>query len=416
LSDTAIRSRLRAAVPSVGAPPRGSAQVEGEFEFAFVSHAPMEVLTAVADVRADRAEIWFSSQTPMDARESIASAIGLPKSKVRVHVVRGGGSFGRRLNYDAAIEAALISKAARRPVKLMWSRGDDIRHGRMRGASHHRIRASHARGRVVAFSHAMASVSESYEGQGLAAQGGVTVRDGVTTVAAGPLPSDSGLYNFGRLSGSSGSVELAMPLGAWRSVDSGTMRTAEEIVVDEVAAELGQDPVAFRRGTLRNKAVKAVLDKVAAAGNWGRPLPSGQAQGVAVHEEYGSCVACLVEIDATDPKNPRVTKVVMAADVGTAVNPRGLEAQLMGTAVDGISTVLRAGLHIDRGAVREGSFADFRYARQQHSPLRFEAHIMPSRREPGGAGELGVPAAAGAVANAYARATRTRPRRFPINF
>ncbi|MCX4461946.1 molybdopterin-dependent oxidoreductase [Streptomyces sp. NBC_01340] len=410
LSDAAIRSRLRAAVPSLGAAPRGSAQVEFEFEFAFVSHAPMEVLTAVADVRADRAEIWFSSQTPMDARESIASAIGLPKSKVRVNVVRGGGSFGRRLNYDAAIEAALISKAARRPVKLMWSRGDDIRHGRMRPASHHRIRASHAQGRVVAFGHAMASVSESYVQQGLAAQGGVS------TVAAGPLPSDSGLYNFGRVSGDSGSVELAMPLGAWRSVDSGTMRAAEEIVVDEVAARLGKDPVAFRRGTLRSKAVKAVLDKVATAGSWGRRLPPGHAQGVAVHEEYGSCVACLVEIDATDPKNPRVTKVVMAADVGTAVNPRGLEAQLMGTAVDGISTVLRAGLHIDRGAVREGSFADFRYARQQHSPLRFEAHIMPSRREPGGAGELGVPAAAGAVANAYARATRTKPRRFPINF
>jgi isoquinoline 1-oxidoreductase beta subunit len=410
LSDAAIRSRLRAAVPSLGTAPRGSAQVEGEFEFAFVSHAPMEVLTAVADVRADRAEIWFSSQTPMDARESIASAIGLPKSKVRVHVVRGGGSFGRRLNYDAAIEAALISKAARRPVKLMWSRADDIRHGRMRPASHHRIRASHAQGRVVAFGHAMASVSESYAQQGLTAQGGVSA------VAAGPLPSDSGLYNFGRVSGDSGSVELAMPLGAWRSVDSGTMRTAEEIVVDEVAARLGKDPVAFRRGTLRSKAVKAVLDKVATAGSWGRRLPPGHAQGVAVHEEYVSCVACLVEIDATDQKNPRVTKVVMAADVGTAVNPRGLEAQLMGTAVDGISTVLRAGLHIDRGAVREGSFADFRYARQQHSPLRFEAHILPSRREPGGAGELGVPAAAGAVANAYARATRTKPRRFPINF
>ncbi|MCX4759777.1 molybdopterin-dependent oxidoreductase [Streptomyces sp. NBC_01275] len=412
LSDAAIRSRLRAAVPALGAAPSGSAQVEGEFAFAFVSHAPMEVLTAVADVRADRAEIWFSSQTPMDARESIASTIGLPVSKVRVHVVRGGGSFGRRLNYDAAIEAALISKAARRPVKLMWSRADDLRHGRMRGASHHRIRASHARGRVVAFGHAMASVSEAYE-QGLSGLGGVKP---AVVRAAGPLPSDSGLYDFGRLSGDSGSVELAMPLGAWRSVDSGTMRTAEEIVVDEVAASLGQDPVAFRRGTLRNKTVKAVLDKVATAGAWGRSLPPGHGQGVAVHEEYGSCVACLVEIDAADPNKPRVTRVVMAADVGTAVNPRGLEAQLMGACVDGISTVLQAGLHIDRGAVREGSFADFRYARQRHAPLRFEAHIMPSRREPGGAGELGVPAAAGAVANAYARATGTKPRRFPIDF
>ncbi|WP_307183595.1 xanthine dehydrogenase family protein molybdopterin-binding subunit [Streptomyces canus] len=417
LSDAAIRSRLRAAVPRLGNPPRGSAQTEGEFEFAFVSHAPMEVLTAVADVRAGRAEIWFSSQTPMDARESIASAVGLPSSKVKVHVIRGGGSFGRRLNHDAAIEAALISKAARRPVKLMWSRADDIRHGRMRPASHHRIRASHARGRVVAFTHAMASVSESYEGQGLSAQG--SAREGVTPAAApasGPLPSDSGLYNFGRVSGNSGSVELAIPLGAWRSVDSGTMRTAEEIVVDEVASSLGKDPVAFRRTTLRNKAVKAVLDKVADAGDWGRTLPAGRAQGVAVHEEYGSCVACLVEIDATDRKNPRVTKVVMAADVGTAVNPRGLEAQLMGTAIDGISTVLQAGLHIDRGAVRESSYADFHYARQRHAPLRFEAHIMPSRREPGGAGELGVPAAAGAVANAYARATGSKPRRFPLHF
>jgi isoquinoline 1-oxidoreductase beta subunit len=194
------------------------------------------------------------------------------------------------------------------------------------------------------------------------------------------------------------------------------MRTAEEIVVDEVAAKLGKDPVAFRRTTLRSRAVKAVLDKVVSAGHWGRTLPDGHGQGIAVHEEYGSCVACLVEIDASDPKNPRVTKVVMAADVGTAVNPRGLEAQLMGTAVDGISTVLRAGLHIDRGAVREKSFADFEWARQRHAPLHFEAHIMPSRGEPGGAGELGVPAAAGAVANAYARATGTKPRRFPINF
>ncbi|MEV5778622.1 molybdopterin cofactor-binding domain-containing protein [Streptomyces antimycoticus] len=418
LSDAVIRTRLRAAVPQFDAPPRGSTRVEAEFAFAFVSHAPMEVLTAVADVRAHRAEMWFSTQTPMQARERIAGAIGLPASSVRVHVLRGGGSFGRRLNFDAAIEAALISKAARRPVKLMWSRADDTRHGRMRPASHHKIRAGLARGRVVAFEHAMASVNESHEDEGPSAQGGVTTavaRSG-RAPAAGPVPSDSGLYNFGRVSQHSGGVGLAMHLGAWRSVDSGTVRTAEEILVDEVARSLGKDPVAFRRTTLRNKAVRAVLDKAATAGHWGRALSAGHAQGVAVHEEYNSCVACLAEIDATDPKNPRVTKVVMAADVGTAVNPRGLEAQLMGTAIDGISTVLQAGLHIDRGAVREGSFADFRYARQRHAPPHFEAHIMPSRQDPGGAGELGVPAAAGAVANAYARATGTRPRRFPINF
>ncbi|ANP56551.1 xanthine dehydrogenase family protein molybdopterin-binding subunit [Streptomyces griseochromogenes] len=409
LSDAQIRARLKAAVPRLGTPPRGSTPVSGEFAFAFVSHAPMEVLTAVADVRADRAELWFSSQTPMDARDAVAAAVGLRPSVVRVHVVRGGGSFGRRLNFDAAIEAALVSKAARRPVKLMWSRGDDIRHGRMRPASHHRIRASLAGGRVVAFEQVTASVAESGDGKGLSAQGGVRT-------LSGPLPSDTGLYDFGRVSGDSGGVELAVPLGAWRSVDSGTVRTAEEIVVDEIARGLGRDPVAFRRASLRNKRVEAVLDKAATAGHWGRAMPEGTAQGVAVHEEYGSCVACLAEIDTRDPKNPRVTKVVMAADVGIAVNPRGLEAQLMGTAIDGISVVLQAGLHIDRGAVREGSFADFRYARQRQAPLVFEAYILPSAKEPGGAGELGVPAASGAVANAYARATGTVPRSFPLTF
>ena len=119
-------------------------------------------------------------------------------------------------------------------------------------------------------------------------------------------------------------------------------------------------------------------------------------------------------IDATDARNPRVTAMVMAVDVGTVINPRGLEAQLMGAAMDGISTILYAGLHIDHGAVRESTFADFRYARQRQSPLELKIHIMPSDRAPGGAGELGVPATAAAVANAYARATGTKPRRFPL--
>jgi isoquinoline 1-oxidoreductase beta subunit len=371
LSDAGIRARLRAALPRPAAPPRGSVQVEGEFEFAFVSHAPMEVLTAVADVRTDRAELWFSAQTPIEARGTIASAVRLPAGAVKIHVVRGGGSFGRRLTSEAAVEAALISKAAKRPVKLMWSRADDMRHGRMRPAAVRRVRASLAGGKVVAFAHDAASADE---------------------------------------------LSLPIPTGAWRSVDSGTSRTAEEVITDETAKALGKDPVAYRRATLTGAAARAVLDKVAAAGRWGRPLPPGWGQGVAVHEEYDSSVACLAEIDATDPRDPRVVAVVMAADVGTVVNPRGLEAQLMGSAIDGLATILYAGLHIDRGAVREGSFADFHYARQRHSPLRFEAHILPSARPPGGAGELGVPAAAGAVANAYARATGTRPRRFPIAF
>ncbi|HEU4534486.1 MAG TPA: molybdopterin cofactor-binding domain-containing protein, partial [Polyangiaceae bacterium] len=179
---------------------------------------------------------------------------------------------------------------------------------------------------------------------------------------------------------------------------------------------LGKDPLALRRSAVKGEAGRAVLDKVAGAGQWGRAMPSGFAQGVAFHEEHRSCVACLVEIDVRDPANPRVVKAVLAADVGLPINPRGLEAQLMGATIDGISIMLQAGNHLDAGAVREGSFSDFRYARQRHAPLAFEAHVMPARGEPGGAGELAVTAAAGAVANAYARATGTKPRSFPINF
>jgi isoquinoline 1-oxidoreductase beta subunit len=373
LSDSHIRARLRAALPEPGTAPGGSTQVKGEFEFAFVGHAPMEVPTAVADVGVDRAELWFSSQIPVDAAAGIAAAIKFPAGAVSVHVVRGGGSFGRQLNYDVAVEAALVSKAARRPVKLMWSRADDIRHGRMRPVTYRRIRASVKNGRIAKLDHDATSVNE----------------------------------------GSGRGLDLPIPIGAWRSVDSGTSRVAEELILDEVARSLRKDPVAFRRSRLTSPAAKAVLDKVT-AGRWGRRLPAGWGQGVAVHEEYDSFLACLAEIDARDPRKPRVRAMVMAVDVGTVINPRGLEAQLMGAAMDGISTILHAGLHIDRGAVRESSFADFRYARQRQSPLEFKVHIIRSKRAPGGAGELGVPATAAAVATAYARATGTRPRRFPI--
>jgi isoquinoline 1-oxidoreductase subunit beta len=159
-----------------------------------------------------------------------------------------------------------------------------------------------------------------------------------------------------------------------------------------------------------------VLDKVAQAGDWGRTMPKGFAQGVGFHDEYKSCTACLVEIDARDPRAPRVVKAVIAADVGRPINPSGLESQLLGGLTDGISTILQAGVHLDKGLPLENSYGNFHYARQRHTPSTVDITIMPANGEPGGAGELGVPAAAAAVANAYARATRTSPRSFPINF
>lgn len=421
LSDDGIRTKLKAATPSLDVLGLLVKKVEGEFDFAFASHAPLETNSAVADVRQDRAEIWSGLKSPIVAQAAIAKAVGLPVSKVKVHVVQSGGSFGRRLFYDAALEAAVVSKKSGRPVRLMWSRIDDMRHGRMRPATHHRIRATYAAGQVLTFTHQVAAVETDFR-HGLG--------DAITAAAAS-LPSGIGNatfaqtlflttvkspYNFGITAQTLTEVPIKMHTGSWRSVYSANTRGAEEIIVDELAAKLGKDPVAFRREFLKTARQRAVLDKVAKEGDWGRGLPDGWAQGVAFHDEYKACTACLVEIDATDPKKPRVTKAVIAADVGRVINPRGLEAQLLGGLTDAISTTLRAGLHIDEGLPLEGSYSQFHYARQQDSPKDVRIFVIEGADEPGGAGELGVPAAVGAVANAYARATGTKPRSFPVNF
>jgi isoquinoline 1-oxidoreductase beta subunit len=337
-----------------------------------------------------------------------------------VHVVQGGGSFGRRLFFDSALEAARISKAMKRPVKLMWSRVDDMRHGRARAASHHKLRATVALGNVLTFEHRVASVETDFR-HGLGE---------ILTAMAASLPVAGNLgfaqtvflttikspYNFGITTQLLNEVPLRMHTGSWRSVYSANTRGAEEIFVDEIARKLGRDPVAFRRAFLKTARQRAVLDKVVTEGGWGKALPAGFAQGVGFHDEYKSCTACLVTIDARDTTKPRVVSAVIAADYGRPINPRGLESQLLGGLSDAISTTLRAGLHIDRGLPLEGSYSQFHYARQKDTPTDVKIFIMPATGEPGGAGELGVPAAVGAIANAYARATGVKPRSFPIIF
>lgn len=419
-SDDTIREKLRAAAPPFVVPPLLTQYVDAEFDWAFASHAPMETNAAIADVRADRAEVWSGLKSPIIAQQTIAKAVGLPQNKVAVHVVQGGGSFGRKLFFDAALEAAQISKAMRRPVKLMWHRTDDIRHGRAHPAAHHKIRATFALGNVLSFEHRVASVETDF-GHGLGE---------ILTATAAKLPVGGNLsfaqtvfettvhlpYNFGAVTQLLNEVPLKMHTGSWRSVYSYNARGVEEIMVDEIAKKLGQDPVAFRNSFLKTDRQRAVLNKVAKEGNWGRSMRAGTAQGVAFHDEYKSCTACLVEIDATNPKKPRVTKATIAVDVGRPINPRGLEAQMLGGLTDAISVTLKAGLHIKDGLPLEGSYSEFHYARQKDSPLEVKVFVMPANGEPGGAGELGVPAAVGAIANAYARATGRTPRSFPINF
>ncbi|MGH3863222.1 molybdopterin cofactor-binding domain-containing protein [Actinokineospora sp.] len=417
LSDADIRTKLRASTAPLAVPRLLTNHLDASFDFAFVSHAPMEVHSAIADVREDSAEVWVACQSPIMAQNDVAKSIGLAPAAVKLHVLRAGGSFGRRLFWEPAVEAAQVSKKIGKPVRLMWTRTDDVRHGRLRPASHHKIRATYLLGEVLSFEHRMASVETDLKhgfGELVTASGAAISGPGDGLLffhlsAANP-------YHFGLVTQLLTEVPVPVHTGSWRSVYSAGLRTAEEVVVDELAAKMGKDPVQFRMSVLKSKRAKDVLAKVAKEGQWGKAMPRGWAQGVAVHEEYRSVTACLVEINATDPKAPRVTRATIAVDVGRAINPTGLKAQMMGGLMDAISTVLQAGVHLDAGKVREKSYADFRYARQKDAPIKLDVFVMPPTGEPGGAGELGVPAAAGAVANAYARATGTKPRSFPINF
>lgn len=419
LSDENVRAKLRAMAPKLDVPEVGVKSIVGEFGFAFATHGAVEMNAAVADVRDGRAEVWAALQAPVVAQEEIARTLGIPMNKVVVHVMPSGGSFGRRLFHEPAVEAALVSKAVGRPVRLLWHRTDDIRHGRVHPAKHHRIQMTYAAGNVVTYQHHVTSVSTDI-GHGFG--------DVLTAkVADIPIAGNASIaqvafhtmihcpYNFGVVTETLSEWTLPMHTGSWRSVWSVTTRGVEEVMVDEVAAALGKDPVEFRRRFLKTARQRAVLDKVAEVGQWGKPMPKGCAQGVAVHDESKSCTACLVEVDARDPKHPRVTKAVIAVDPGLAVNPSGVEAQMLGGLTDAISLAFRARLHLVKGRFLEGSFANFHYARQKDSPREVQVIVMPpTTGEPGGVGELGLAAPFGAVVNAYARATGTKPRSFPI--
>ncbi|QSQ17603.1 xanthine dehydrogenase family protein molybdopterin-binding subunit [Myxococcus landrumensis] len=418
LSDGDIRTKLRDAIGPKPLPPLFTARtLEGRFDFPYLAHAPMETQSCVAHVRGNQADIWLGAQDPKFAQREVAKALGwvLAPHQVSVHVLRAGGGFGRRFFNEAAVEAALVSRAVGKPVKLMWSRNDDMRHGRFRPASHHRILAHVGPGGgLLGWNHRAAIPTVEFPhgfGDAVTALVGELLPD-VTSAVFFTLTQHLP-YRFGLVTQELREVSIPVPTASFRSVFTSQVGVANEVFIDQVARELRVDPVELRRSRLSSSRLKAVLDKVVAEGHWGRALPPGVAQGVAVLEEWNSAIAHLVEVDVTGTE-PRVLRVVIAADVGLPINPKGIEAQLQGAAVDAMSTTLSAGIHIDAGAVREGSFADYHWLRMKHVPADIQVHLVRSDDRVGGVGELGYPSAAAALTNALARATGTMPTHFPI--
>ncbi|WP_446663644.1 molybdopterin cofactor-binding domain-containing protein [Flexivirga sp. B27] len=422
------RAEIPLAVPKI---PLLGLQVDTDFEFMFRSSAALEPNCAIADVRHDRATVWAGLKSPIVAQGAIARAVGLPLDKVTVHVVTGGGSFGHKLFHDPALEAARVSKATGKPVKLMWHRVDEPRQGRMHPMATSRCRATMLGDQVLTFEQRHTSVTTDFShglGEMLTATaaelpaglGGMALSQSIFLLTQ-DLP-----YNFGVVTQLLDETDSRFNTGSMRSIYSQDVACASELTVDLMARKAKKDPLAFRLANIKYPEVKAVLEKVADVGNWGRKMPKGTAQGIAVHREYKGATAFLVEIDCrpetVDRKvrdgvtGPRVTKVVVAVDAGLVINPRGIEAQMMSAASDGIGLALTNSAHLKDGHFLEASWDNYFYTREWNAPFEFECVIMPSSsNQPGGVGEAGVPASFAAVACAYSRATGTTPKRFPIN-
>jgi isoquinoline 1-oxidoreductase beta subunit len=432
-SDDSVLRRLEAAELPMTVPrlPLLAQTIDLRFEFMFRSSAALEPNCAIADVRDDRATVWAGLKAPIVAQRNIAKAVGLPVDAVTVNVVTGGGSFGHKLFGDAAIEAAKVSRAMGKPVKLMWHRADEPRQGRTHPMATSRIRATVLGGEVLTFEQRHTSIRTDFShglGERLSAMaselpaglGNLGLAESIFTLTQ-ELP-----YDFGVVTQLLTEVDMGFNTGSMRNIYSPDVACANELFIDELARRLRRDPYAFRLAFLRNDRVRACLRAVAEAGAWGRPMVPGTAQGVAVHSEYKGATAVLVEIDCRPETvnrtvrdavtGPRVTKAVIAVDAGLVVNPRGLEAQMMGGVADGIALALTSSNHLQDGHFLEASWDNYFYTRQWNVPPAFQCIVMPSDAElPGGAGEAGVAASVAATACAYARATGSVPTRFPIN-
>lgn len=435
-SNATINTKLKASVPALGLPALGTMSIDAEFEMAPLCHAPLETDCAIVDVKMNAqgnpvsCEIWAGMQTPIAAAQSVALDLGLSPTAVKAHVVTSGGSFGRRLFWDPVQQAAQISKLLGYPCKLMYHRADDMRHGRGRPQQYHRLRATMLLGQVVSLDHRIASPRlDTRHGFGDLLTATAATAPASVQQSLGNLAVEESLfktmvsspYNFGVSNKLLLPAPIIMNTGSYRSVHIQPARLCEEIIVDEMANALGKDPVAFRLSCLRLPRARAVLQAVASAGQWGKTMPTGFAQGIAVHQETRSFTACLVEIDArpaiagTGPA--LVTKAVIAIDVGKPINPTGIDAQVQGALNESISIVLSAGLHVQNGLPLEGSYSQYHFSRNRHYPKNVQVIVMPSTGEAiGGLGEVGLSASSGAIANAYARATGTKPRKFPLYF
>ena len=410
-------SKKSVSLYSSGDPAKVSGRhISAEYELPFMAHAPMEPGNCTAHFQGSKCELWAPTQVPQDCRDSVATTLGLDPDQVKVNVTLMGGGFGRRLEHDYAVEAALVSKAINAPVKVIWTREDDMRFSTYRPVSLHQLTATvDGSGFPVALTHRIVAPS-------ISGQKGQPVPNGVDP----DLPDEAGpVYGLPNYSIEYVLAETPVPLGWMRSVYALQAAFALESFIDELAVAAGKDPLQFRlhllakdqdlqyfTTTWHTARMRAVLQLAAEKAGWKTPLPAGRYRGIACFGCFASYMAEVVEI-TMEKEQPRVHRVVAVVDCGQVVNPSILEQQIQGGIVYGLGNALRAKITIEKGRVVQGNFDDYAPLRMEETPA-VEVYAVPSAEVPTGIGEPSVPPVAPALCNAIYAATKKRIRALPI--
>jgi isoquinoline 1-oxidoreductase beta subunit len=387
---------------------RAARTIDAVYELPHLSHATMEPLNCMVHVRPDGCEVWTGSQVLSRAQKTAADVTGLPLEKVVVHNHYLGGGFGRRLEHDYVTQAVKIAKQVDGPVKIVWTREEDIQHDIMRPFYHNRISAGlDARGLPVAWRHRVTGASILARWFPPSFKNGVD-GDAIEDTAGPPYTCPNVLIEYVR------HERVGFPPGWWRGVGPTHNVFVVESFIDELAHAVSQDPVAYRRALLGDAPrARAVLELAAEKAGWGQPLPAGHGRGVAVEQAMGSYIAQVADVAVAKDGTVRVERVVCAVDCGQIINPDTVKAQMEGGIMFGIGGALWGEITIKNGRVEQQNFNDYRVLRIDEAPI-VEVYLVKNGEAPGGIGEPGTAAIAPALANAVFAATGKRLRRLPL--
>jgi isoquinoline 1-oxidoreductase beta subunit len=406
----AVRSEGDAPQALAGAAQRLSAA----FEFPYLAHAAMEPLDCAIALTPEGCQLWHGEQFQTMTQVNLAKGLGLKLDQVKIDMLLAGGSFGRRGNpgTDYQLEAAAIVKAiaGKAPVKLLWTREDDMRAGFYRPLNYHTLEAGlDEQGKLVAWQQRIVgqSIIAGTPLEGVLMQNGI---DPMTVEGARDMP-----YRIPNIHLDLHMPKIGVPVLWWRSVGHTHTAFSIEAFIDEIAQAAKWDPVEFRRSLLVDQPrLLNVLNLAAAKSGWGNPMPAGRGRGIALHRSFNTYVAEVAEVTVTDTGALKVDRVTCAVDCGIAVNPGIIEAQMQGGIGFGLSAALKGAITLKDGRVEQSNFHDYPLLRMDEMP-HVEVHIVPSGEAPSGVGEPGVPPIAPAVCNAIYMATGKRIRSLPIS-